>query len=242
MSDSSRKMFPIETVMALVAGKDGIDIKEIAGYVTGCSIVCDDQAKVAGLFAAAWLARWYPNFTGMIWSENQTWPAFVSQAKSQLGENVSLNPMDARTKEMAKQALDYMADAAKSVAAQTEATMKLEERVRELEPYQAQAQALQKKVDELEAKVKTLNADMGGLRRKVAEFDGKVPLDQDEFMSTVKDAIKNGLKGVVVGGVAAGAAAAGAEGAADAAPAEAAEEDFGFGFGSSDADEGGFGF
>ena len=241
MSDSNRKIFPLETVMALVAGKDGIDIKEIAGYVTGQSLVCDEQAKVAGVFAAAWLSRWYPKFSGLIWSENQSWSAFVSQAKAQLGDNVSLQPMDGRTKELAKQALDYLADAGKSVAAQTEAVVKLEASVRELEPYKAQAAALQKKVDELEAKVKTLNSDMGALRRKASEFDGKIALDQDEFMRTVKDAIKDGLKGMVVGGAVAGAAAASADGGAAAPAEEAAEEDFGFGFGDSTSDDG-FGF
>ena len=243
MSDSNRKMFPLEKVMALVTGKEGADIKDIAGYLTGYSLVCDEQAKAAGVFAAAWLARWYPKFNGMIWGENQTWEAFISQAHGQLGNQVSLEPMDDRTKVLAKQALDYMADAAKSVAAQTEAVMKLEEKVRELEPYEAQAKALQKKVDELEAKVKTLNTDMAALRRTAKDFEGKVPLDKDEFMRTVKDAIKDGLKGMVIGGAAAAAAGAeGAEAAGEAAAEAAPEEDFGFGFGSSDADSGGFGF
>ncbi|MBQ7457381.1 MAG: hypothetical protein IJS54_07240 [Desulfovibrio sp.] len=242
MSDSSRKMFPVATVMALVTGKEGFDIKEIAGYVAGRSICCDTQAKAVGVFAAAWLARWYPKFTGMIWNEgSQSWEAFVSQAKSQLGEYVSLSPMDERTKELANQALDFMVDAQKSVAAQTESAMKLEERVRELEPVAEQAKALQKKVDELEAKIKTMNTDMGGLRRKVAEYDGKVALEQDELMRTIKDAIKDGMKGMVV---ASGAAVAGAEGAASSAEPAAEEnsvpDDFGFGTSGANAD--GFGF
>ncbi len=243
MSDNSRKMFPIATVMALVTGKDGFDVKEIAGYVAGRSIVCDEQAKAVGVFAAAWLSRWYPKFTGMVWNEaSQTWEAFVSQARSQLGDNVSLQPMDERTKEMAAKALDYMADAEKSVAAQTASAMALEEKVRELEPLAEQAKALQKKVDELEAKIKTMNTDMGGLRRKVSEYDGKIAIEQDELMRTIKDAIKDGMKGMVV--AAGGAAAvAGAEGAAaaEAAPEENAVPDD-FGFGASGANSDGFGF
>ena len=79
MSDSSRKVFSTEAVLALVTGKEGFDIKEIAGYVAGRSIVCDEQAKAVGVFAAAWLARWYPKFTSMIWGENQSWDSFVRQ-------------------------------------------------------------------------------------------------------------------------------------------------------------------
>lgn len=244
MSDSSRKMFPVATVMALVTGKEGFDIKEIAGYIAGRSLVCDAQAKAVGVFAAAWLSRWYPKFTSMIWNESsQTWEAFVSQARSQLGENVSIAPMDERTKELTAQALDYLVDAEKSVAAQTASAMKLEERVRELEPAAEQAKVLQKKVDELEAKIKAMNADMGGLRRKVAEFDGKVALEQDELMRTIKDAIKDGMKGMVV---ASGAAAGAAQADGGAAPAEAQAEENNvpddFGFGSSGADSNGFGF
>ena len=242
MSDSNRKLFPIETVMALVTGKDGIDIKEVAGYISGRSIVCDTQAKAVGVFAAAWLARWYPNFTGMLWTENQTWEAFVSQARGQLGDNVSLQPMDARTKELAAEAIGFLEDAQKSVNAATAQTMQLEERVRALEPFEAQAKALQKKVDELEAKIKTMNTDMGGLRRKVAEFDGKVALEQDELMRTIKDAIKDGMKGMVVASGVAGAAAAGdagGEAAAAAVEDEGGEDDFGFGSSKSD-DEFGF--
>ena len=81
---------------------------------------------------------------------------------------------------------------------------------------------------------------MGGLRKQVAEFQGKVAVSHDDLMQTIKDAIKDGLKGMVVGG-AAGAAVAGAD-AAEAAPAEenAVPDDFGFGSSGSNSD--GFGF
>lgn len=240
MSDNNRRFFPIETVMALVTGKEGVDIKEIAGYVAGRSIVCDCQAKAVGVFAAAWLARWYPKFTDMVWTGNQAWDAFVSQAKAQLGEFVSLQPMDGCTKDMTAKALDFMEDAQKSVNAQTAQAMQLEERVHALEPFEAQAKALQKKVDELEAKIKTMNTDMGGMRRKIAEYDGKVAIEHDELMSTIKDAIKDGLKGMVVGGAA--AAAATGDGAAPEAAAETNDVPEDFGFGSSGASSDGFGF
>ena len=41
MSDTARKMFPVETVLALAVAKKGADVKDIAGYITGRSIVCD---------------------------------------------------------------------------------------------------------------------------------------------------------------------------------------------------------
>ena len=237
MSDSDRKVFPVESVLALVVGKEGVDIKDIAGYVVGRSIACDCCAKAVGPFAAAWLARWYPKFMDLTWSEDQSWEGFVTRGRGMLGDNVSLTPMDGRTKALAGQTLDYLADTFASLSAQTAAVVKLEERV----PAEARAEALQKKCDELEAKIKTMNSDMGGLRKQVAEFQGKVAVSHDDLMQTIKDAIKDGLKGMVVGGVAAGAAAAGAD-AAEAAPAEenAVPDDFGFGASGSNSD--GFGF
>ena len=237
MSDSDRKVFPVESVLALVVGKEGVDIKDIAGYVVGRSIACDCCAKAVGPFAAAWLARWYPKFMDLTWSEDQSWEGFVTRGRGMLGDNVSLTPMDGRTKALAGQTLDYLADTFASLSAQTAAVVKLEERVRELEPAEARAEALQKKCDELEAKIKTMNSDMGGLRKQVAEFQGKVAVSHDDLMQTIKD----GLKGMVVGGVAAGAAVAGAD-AAEAAPAEenAVPDDFGFGASGSNSD--GFGF
>ena len=242
----------MESVLALVVGKEGVDIKDIAGYVVGRSIACECCAKAVGPFAAAWLARWYPKFMDLTWSEDQSWEGFVTRGRGMLGDNVSLTPMDGRTKALAGQTLDYLADTFASLSAQTAAVVKLEERVRELEPAEAKAEArkivaearaeaLQKKCDELEAKIKTMNSDMGGLRKQVAEFQGKVAVSHDDLMQTIKDAIKDGLKGMVVGGVAAGAAVAGAD-AAEAAPAEenAVPDDFGFGASGSNSD--GFGF
>ena len=94
MSDTSRKVFPVESVLALVVGKEGVDVKEIAGFVAGRSVACDTCAKAVGPFAAAWLARWYPKFADLNWVEGQSWEAFVSTGRSMLGDNVSLTCMD----------------------------------------------------------------------------------------------------------------------------------------------------
>ena len=240
MADSDRSIFPLETVLALVTGKEGVDVKGIAGYLCGRSIVCDCEAKAAAPFAAAWVARWYPKFAEVAWSEDQSWDNFVALSADSMGDNVSITPMDGRTKALCGQVLDALAEAYKNLGTQTDIARKLDARVKELEPLEALSQELQKKVDGLEDKVKAMNADMGALRRQTAEYQGKVAIDHDELMQTIKGAIKDGMKGMVVaGGAAAGAAAADG---GEAAPAEenAVPDDFGFGASGANAD--GFGF
>ncbi|MDR1857053.1 MAG: hypothetical protein LBR22_07845 [Desulfovibrio sp.] len=239
MADADRKVFPVEKVLALVAGKDDVDTKDIAGFVVGRSIACECGAKVAGPYAATWLARWYPQFLELEWKADQPWDAFVAKGKKVLGDSVSLTVMDGPTRTMVDAAMDAMAENRHGMESQMAAARALEARVQELEPYVAKAEALQKKCDELEAKIKTMNTDMGALRRQAADFQGKVAISQDDLMQTIKDAIKDGLKGMVVGGAAAGAAAG------DAAAESAAEESSvpdDFGFGASGANNDGFGF
>ncbi|MDR2055606.1 MAG: hypothetical protein LBQ10_07050 [Desulfovibrio sp.] len=240
MSDTNRKVFPVESVLALVAGKGGADIREIAGYVAGRSLACDCCARAAGPFAAAWLARLYPKFSELEWKEDMPWEAFVAKGRSLFGDNVSLTPMDGRVRAVADQALDFLADSFKNLQAQTAAAVELEGRVRVLEPLEAKAAALQKKCDALEDKIKSMNTDLGGLRKQVAGFQGKVAVDHDELMRSIKDAIKDGLKGFAAGGVAAGAAAAAGDG--ENAPAGESGVPDDFGFGASGADNDGFGF
>ncbi len=241
MSDTSRKVFPVESVLALVVGKEGVDVKEVAGFVAGRTIVCDTCAKAVGPFAATWLARCFPKFAELEWKEGQSWDAFVNNGRSLLGDNVSLPAMDGHTKAMVDHVVDYLGETYDSLAAQTAAATALEERVRVLEPAQTRAEALSRKVDELEAKIKAMNADMGGLRRQVAEFQGKVAINHDDLLVNIKDAIKDGLKGMVMaGGAGAALAASGDEAVAEAVEENAVPDDFGFG--SSGASSDGFGF
>ncbi|MDR1659765.1 MAG: hypothetical protein LBR94_05425 [Desulfovibrio sp.] len=244
MSDTDRKVFPVESVLALVAGKGGVDIKDIAGYVTGRSLACDQCARAAGPFAAAWLARLYPKFSELEWKEDMSWDAFIAKGRRLFGDNVSLTPMDGRVRAMADQALDCLADSFKSLQSQTAAAAGLEERVRVLEPLEAKSVALQKRCDDLEDKIKSVNTDLGGLRRQAAGFQGKVAVDHDELMRSIKDAIKDGLKdglkGFAAGGVAAGAAITAGDGENAPAGESAVPVDFGFGASGSDGD--GFGF
>ena len=87
---------------------------------------------------------------------------------------------------------------------------------------------------------------MGALRRQAAGFEGKIALDEEELLDTIKRTIKDNLKNITVaaggaaaaGAVAGEAAAEGGEAAAEEAPAE--DESMGFGFGDDDST--GFGF
>ncbi|GFH62576.1 MAG: conserved hypothetical protein [Candidatus Desulfovibrio kirbyi] len=231
---TDRKIFPVESLLALVTGKDGIDSKDIAGFIAGRSIACDCGAKAVGPFAASWLTRLYPGFAEMEWKEDQPWESFVSKAKGVLGDTVSLTPMDGRTKALVDATLDTLAQTIEDLHAQKLAATALTERVTILEPVEARADALQKKCDELETKIKAMNTEMGGFRKQIAEFQGKVAINHDELLQNIKSAIKDGLKGMVVGGVAADS------GEAPAAEENAVPDDFGFC--ASGANNDGFGF
>ena len=234
-----RKVFPVEKVLELVAGKPGANVNEIAGYILGETVDCDECARATGPFAAAWLSRWYPRFVDMTYKEGESWPAFVKQASGLLGDHVSIAPMDGNTKTQVNQVLNTIRDTEASLGRQTREVIDLEKRVKELEPLEAALAQAQKKNDELEAKIKTMKADMLALQRKVAEFQGKMPIDHEELIDAIKSAIKDGMKGAVI----AGGAALGGAGATTEAPAteETVEEEAGFGFASS-VNSDGFGF
>lgn len=234
-----RKVFPTEKVMEMVSAKKGCDVSDVASHTLGCAVDGKDGAATAAPFASAWLARWQPRFMDLIWEEGENWEGFLKRAKAKLGEHISIEPMDGRIKEMAHQALQGLTDIRNDLLRQTDAAAKLEERIRQLEPSEAMVKTLQKKNDELEAKLKAMKAEMGALQRKVNEFQGKLPVDQSELLQTIKDGIKDGLKGMVVAGAAAGASSG-------AAAVEESKEEAGvpddFGFGTSGADSDGFGF
>ena len=240
MSDTARKMFPVATVLALVAGRQGVDVKDIAGYIAGRSLACDTCAAAVAPFAAAWLAKLCPKFAEFDLKETDDWSDFVKRAAGVLGDKVSLTPLDGALKAAADKALDALIEMHDSVVALKADNAALKAEVEKLMPAHAKAAELQKKCDQLEEKIKGMNADMGGLRRQVAEFNGKVAISHDELMETIKDAIKSNLKNITVAADAAGAAAGDA--AEDAAPAEENSVPDDFGFGSSGANSDGFGF
>lgn len=240
MSDAARKVFPMESVLALVMGKEHADVKDIAGYLTGRSLACDCCARLVGPLAAGWLACLYPAFAALEWDESTPWESFVAQVRRKAGDSVSMPPMPPRLQAMAGNMLGYLDDREAAIKAQGDEIACLRATVQELEPFQGKAQELEKKCAQLEDKVKSMTTDMGALRKELMPFQGKMAVDQQELMTMIKDAVKDNLKGLVIGAAAGAAVAAG-----DAATEESAEEsgpapDFGFGASGSDSD--GFGF
>ncbi len=244
MSDVARKVFPMDTVLALVTGKEDVDVKELAGFLTGQSLECDCVARVVGPLAAGWLATLYPDFVGIEYDGTTPWDSFIAEKKKSIGDNVSVPPMGAGMQALAAKTLGALADLDATVKAQNDEIKSLNDRVASLEPSEAKATELEKKCDQLEAKIKTMTTDMGALRKELIPYQGKMAVDQQELLSMIKDAIKDNMKGMVVAG-AAGAAAGAVAGEAAAVEEEPANDggpaaDFGFGASGSDGD--GFGF
>lgn len=236
-----RRIFPTETVLALVLGKKGANVDEIAAFVTGRPLENGPQVQAIAPFAMAWLSRWQPKFMDIELNDESEWNNLVTRTKAALGDNISVMPMTGRLKTVMDEALDSMRETHENMLRQADAAAKLEQQVRDLQPLEAATRNLQKKNDELEAKLKGMKTDMGALQRKANEFEGKLPIDNDELLQTIRDAIRDGLKGLVVGGAAtAGTAAALAD--AEPAPAEpeADEDEFGFGATKKAGDEFGF--
>ena len=243
MSDVARKVFPLESVLALLAGKEDAAVTEIAGFLTGRSLCCCSTALVAPM-AAGWLASLYPAFINVKYDEDRPWANFVSGIKAQVGDNVSVPPMSGLAQAMVAKVLDAMAEKSETLKAQAAEIATLQARVEELGPFQGKAEEQEKKISQLEAKVKSQTADIGALRKEMIPFQGKMPVDQQELENIIKDAIVKNLKNFTGGVAVAGAAAV----AAGEAVAEAAAEESSdgvpdtFGFGSSSANNDGFGF
>lgn len=242
MSDVARKVFPMEDVLALVVGKEDADIKEIVGYLAGRSINCCCCGKALAPMATGWLASLYPGFIALEWDASTPWDNFVAKTKSAIGDTVSVPPMTPALQARVGKVLDAIADVEATLQAQKAEIATLSQRVEELEPFEGKARDLEKKCDQLEAKVKTMTTDMGGLRRDLAPFQGKIAIDQQGLESIIKDAIKANMKGMVVAGAAGAVAGAAVAEAAEEAPADDGGPAPDFGFGASGSDGDGFGF
>ncbi len=242
MSDSERRIFPIESLLALASGRKDLDIKAAAGYITGRSMCCDMLAGCAAPFAAAWIARLYPRFSDLSWDEGrESWSAYVSRAAAVLGDKISVTPMEGQLQAACAAALDFITAKRDEAAALRREVAALSAQVEALKPLEGQLAAAVKRADKLDDQLKAQKKDMGALRRQTMEFQGKMAVDQEELLEVIKTAIKDNLKSITVAAApAAGAAAATAAGAApsEAAPAGGADE---FGFGGGGADEFGFG-
>lgn len=242
MSDVARKVFPMEDVLALVVGKEDADIKEIVGYLAGRSINCCCCGKALAPMATGWLASLYPDFIAMEWDASTSWDNFVTKTKTAIGDTVSVPPMTPALQARVGKVLDAIADVQATLEAQKAEIAALSQRVEELEPFEGKAVDLEKKCAQLEAKVKSMTTDMGGLRRDLAPFQGKIAIDQQGLESIIKDAIKANMKGLAIAGAAGAVAGVAAAEAAEEAPADDGGPAPAFGFGTSGSDGDGFGF
>lgn len=229
-----RRIFPTETVLELVAGKKDADTSQLARFLLGRPLTSPTSAKAAAPFAAAWLARWFPKFMDLDWKEDADWSSFVAQAKARLGANLSLAPMSGRLKVFADEVMDMLRESHESLVCQTDAACKLQQQIKDLAELQDNFKALQKRNTELEEKLKAAKKDASVFQRKASEYEGKIPIDQDELMRTISSAIKDGLKGLAIsGGATAGTAAALAEAESGNLAVETPPEEEQWGFKSS---------
>ena len=137
--------------------------------------------------------------------------------------------------------LKTLADKHDEVSALQREVAALTAQVETLKPLEAKLAAAQKKADQFEAQLKDQKKEMGALRRQTMEFQGKMALNEEELLDTIKNAIKENLKHISIAAPAAAGAAAAAAGAAAAGAAAAAAGGDEFGFGGGAADEFGFG-
>lgn len=250
---SERMIFPVETVLALCSAKEDVDTTAIASFILGRTIKCKKLASAAGLFAAAWLARLNPKFMDYIWDGQEAWESLVNRAANGLGsDKVSVLPMESALQKAAYAVLDLVADKNSQITALQTEVASLTGQVEALKPFEGQLTAAKKRVDQLEGQLKDQKKEMGGLRRQVAEFQGKMAVDQEELLEAIKDAIKDNLKNITVAAGAGAVAGAAAAAAGDAVAAEGGADEFGFSenaapsgdeFGFSEGGSGdGFGF
>lgn len=242
MSAEDRRVFKMDTVLALLADKDGNDVADMTTFLLGREVASQD-APVARNLIKAWIYSQHPAFMKNRFEEGQVYEEWVGKMKKEHGDNVSVPAIPAAEAAPVIAALDTLESARKDVADMKEQVAGFESQVAELEPFKGQAEELEKKVAGLEEKVGKLEEENAGLKKKTKEFEGKVPVNEGELESTVKDIVSKAVKDAVAS-MPVGAAAGAAVG--EAAAEEPAEEESSapddFGFGSSGGDSEGFGF
>lgn len=257
MSDEGRRVFPMETVLGVVADKGGDDVLDLLGYVVNHAVDDDCRPAVAPI-AKGWLYSLNPAFMKVGAPDDGNHGIWVAEQRKKLGDNISLPPLPDRemagvhalidTVENAKQtAVSKTVEAEQAVAAKEAADAEMQS----LLPFKKKAEDLQNQVGKLEEKNSALDAEVAELKGKLASFDGKVAVDEKDIEKSVKDIVSRAVKDALGGLVAAGAGAAAAEGGGEAPAAfedasSEASSDGGvpdtFGFGSSGSNDDGFGF
>ncbi len=241
-----RKVFKIEKVLALLAGKTGGEVSELLFFLTQQDLDATGEAMVAPL-AKAWLCSQHPPFLDCKFTADSIYEDWIAANAKKIGDNVSLKPISEDDLAPILTVIGTLAQQKATVAEQAEKLAELEAKVAELEPFEAKAAELEKKVAGLEGDKEKLNKEVVALKKETAAFQGKLPVAESELNDTIKDIVTKALKDAVASvpaGVAGAAVAAeGGEAAAEAAPEESGSnvpDDFGFGASGSDGD--GFGF
>lgn len=243
MSDEGRRVFKMETVLGLVAGKTGADVSDLLGYLAQRALTTEEEAAVAPM-AKGWLYSQNPAFMQCAEAEGN-YDDWLKKERARLGDNVSLQPISAAELAGISGVLDKIVALKAHVAGLEKDVAGLQAQVKELTPFKGQAADLEKKLAQSEQKVQSLNSDIANLKKELAPFNGKVAIDEKEIESSVKDivsrAVKDALKVLPV--AAAGTAAAEGAAAGSDTPAEdAGDVPDTFGFGASGPSDDGFGF
>lgn len=252
MSEEARRVFKMETILGVIAGKSGADVADLLGYLSQRDLSPEELGAVAPI-AKGWLYSLEPRFMKCEYSETVAFEEWAQKQAAELGDNVSLEPIPAAEMAGISVVLDKMADSKAVIAAQAGEIADLKAKVAALAPFEGKTATLEKQVADLTGKLDKAKADLTAAQKELKTFDGKVAISEKEIESSVKDmvskAVKEALANLPVGAAVAGAAA-GAVAADAAAPAA---DDFGssdsggdvpdtFGFGASGAGDDGFGF
>lgn len=233
-----RKIFPVETVLELISGKEGANVEEIASFMLDRAVQNPACAKAVSPLAFAWLCRWFPRAMDLEWSEDQSWQSYLTKGKAMLGDSVSVAPMTGRIKALSDQLLDDLSDTYASLQRQTDAAMLLEKKVAQFASLKADLDKSHKQCDQLENQIKSLKADLGQALRTAAQYQGKMAVDEEELGKAIKDAIKDALKGVSIGAPVTQDQAAAEQ--TTVVEENANEDEFGFGASQKSDDEFGF--
>ncbi len=250
MSEEARRVFKMETILGVIAGKSGADVTELLGYLAQRNL-CPEEVGAVAPIAKGWLYSLEPRFMQCAYTESEPFDDWARKHAATLGDNVSLEPIAAAEMAGIAVVLDRMADAKAAQAAQAGEISDLKAKVDALAPFEGKTAALEKQVADLTGKLEKAKADLTAAQQELKGFDGKIAINEKEIESSVKDmvskAVKDALANLPVGAAVAGAAVA--ADAAEAAPAgfdepAASGNDVpdDFGFGASGPGNDGFGF
>lgn len=243
MSEEGRRVFKMDTILALLAGKESEATSDLLRFLTQRELSSQEEGIVTTL-AKAWLFSMNPPFMDCKLAETDIYDEWVAKECKRLGDNLSVEPIPADELSTITGILDTLVANKATIAEQGEKIAELDAKVAELAPFEGKTADLEKKVEDLTGKVEGLETEKAELKKETAGFAGKIAVAESELNSTISDIVTKALKDAVASVPTGGGAAADGEAAAEEAPAEEAgggvPDDFGFGASGDDSD--GFGF